>query len=66
VPVEVAVGLRGDSCEEHGSDGDKAVLHDCGGGGFCFGLCVLMCMCDFGDRLAIQGLFFEKRYLEVI
>jgi hypothetical protein len=34
--------------------------------GFVLILCVLMCMCDFGDRLAIQGLFFEKRYLEVI
>jgi hypothetical protein len=39
------------------------------GGGGCFGgfvlvLCVLLvCMCEVGDRLAIQGLylFFEKR-----
>lgn len=64
VSVVVAVGLRGNSGEEHGSDGDKAVLHDCGVGVFVFWfLCVLVCMCDVGDRLAIQGLFCEKRYL---
>lgn len=34
VAVVVAVGLRGNGGEEHGSDGDKAVLHDCGCGGF--------------------------------
>lgn len=39
----MAVGLRGNGGEEHGSNGDKAVLHDCGCWGFGVVLIYVFC-----------------------